>query len=67
MTNAINIKDDEHVDPFVEYYVVKNIHQQYSVLPTAKEIPAGWETNGVIGELKACLEWIETNWAGPSL
>lgn len=44
------------------YYVVRNIEDQYSIWPSYKPIPKGWEA---IGEPKVkpdCLTYIEKNW-----
>jgi len=46
----------------VQYYVVKNHEEQYSIWPAYKSIPSGWE---IIGEAKskdACLEYIDKVW-----
>lgn len=44
------------------YYVVKNLEEQYSIWPSYKQIPQGWE---VVGEPKIkpdCLSYIDEVW-----
>ena len=67
MTTIFESDDEEVDDPFDEYAVVRSIHGDYSIWPTAKNVPDGWETVGVIGNKAQCLDWIEANWSGPSL
>lgn len=55
----------EHIDERdvqETYYVVKNIEEQYSIWPSYKKVPSGWE---VVGEPKVkseCLAYIDQNW-----
>lgn len=45
-----------------EYYVVKNMEEQYSIWPSYKKVPSGWE---IVGEPKTkaeCLTYIDQNW-----
>ena len=44
------------------YYVVKNIEEQYSIWPSYKQIPKGWETVGEAKNKPACLARIEEIW-----
>ncbi|KIO77856.1 hypothetical protein TH53_06885 [Pedobacter lusitanus] len=67
MSSNTAIKDDETKDPFTEYFVVKSINEQYSVWPSEKEIPAGWNKIEIAGNKENCLDWIEKNWEGPKL
>ncbi len=46
----------------VQYYVVKNHEEQYSIWPTYKPIPKGWITVGEGKDKDACLEYIDKVW-----
>ncbi|WP_200215661.1 MbtH family protein [Micromonospora coerulea] len=50
MTDAIN------------FFVVINDEEQYSISPTHLPMPAGWRSVGVEGDKQTCLDWIEQNW-----
>jgi MbtH protein len=67
MTDPSLTADDDDDDPFEEYAVVRNIYDDYSIWPTIKALPAGWEQVGIQGAKAVCLGWIENNWSGPSL
>lgn len=54
-------------DPFDIYLVVRNARGDHSIWPVIKPLPSGWESLGITGLRKECLDWIEDNWAGPSL
>jgi MbtH protein len=58
---------NEDDDPFDEYSVVRSIHGDYSVWPSVKEIPSGWESVEIRGSKAQCLDWIDANWRGPTL
>jgi MbtH protein len=45
-----------------EFMVLVNNEGQYSLWPTFKDVPAGWNAVGPRGERKACLAYIEENW-----
>lgn len=45
-----------------EYTVVINQEEQYSIWPTGREVPAGWEEVGVRGDKETCLEHIKEVW-----
>ena len=45
-----------------EYVVVKNHEEQYSIWPTDRDPPAGWEVAGPSGTKDACLDYIEEVW-----
>jgi len=45
-----------------EYWVVVNHEEQYSIWPTYKEVPLGWNTVGVSGSKEECLAHIEQIW-----
>ncbi|MCF6525325.1 MbtH family NRPS accessory protein [Streptomyces sp. JJ36] len=49
-------------DPFPEYRVVVNDEEQYSIWPTARELPAGWRDTGDHGPRQHCLDRIEELW-----
>lgn len=44
------------------YYVVKNIEEQYSIWPSYKKIPNGWEAVDGPKAKPECLSYIEQNW-----
>jgi MbtH protein len=46
----------------VEYLVVVNDERQYSIWPSYRELPAGWNAAGTRGSRAECLAWIEANW-----
>ena len=46
----------------IEYVVVVNHEEQYSLWPALREVPAGWATVGPKGRRAECLAWIEENW-----
>ena len=49
-------------EPQEMYYVVKNIEEQYSIWPSYKQIPKGWEAIGNPRIKSDCLEYIEKVW-----
>lgn len=56
MTSA-NEQDDA-----IEYKVVLNHEDQYSIWPADRENPAGWRDAGKTGSKQACLDHIEQVW-----
>jgi MbtH protein len=50
--------DDDQGD----FLVLVNFEAQYSLWPSFREIPPGWNRVGPRGNRKDCLEWIEKNW-----
>lgn len=44
------------------FYVVRNHEDQYSLWPTYRKIPAGWEAVGEPAPRAACLARIEALW-----
>lgn len=42
--------------------VVVNAEEQYSIWPTWRKIPAGWQPVGEGRPREECLAWIEENW-----
>jgi MbtH protein len=53
--------NDEEEDG-VEYAVVVNHEEQYSIWPTWKDVPNGWRKVGKAGTKKECLDHIEVVW-----
>lgn len=45
-----------------KYYVVKNIEEQYSIWPSYKQIPKGWEVVGEPRIKSESLAYIEQVW-----
>jgi MbtH protein len=46
----------------MEYKVVINHEEQYSLWPAGRENPLGWKDAGRTGTKKACLTYIEEVW-----
>ena len=45
------------------YYVVKNHEEQFSIWPTHKAVPLGWEVvDNKQGSKDECLAFIKTHW-----
>lgn len=59
--------DTQTIDPFDSYRVVMNDDKDYSIWPSVRDLPLGWEAVGTEGSKAECLAWIETNWTGPSI
>ena len=53
---------DMDEDPFESYDVVVNHEEQYSIWPTCKDLPLGWEKAGKSGPKEECLEHIKVVW-----
>jgi MbtH protein len=51
---------DDSLD--LDYKVVLNDEEQYSIWPADRENPAGWREAGKQGPKPDCLEWIERTW-----
>lgn len=49
-------------DETLQYTVVKNAEDQYSLWPADRMPPSGWDTAGFKGSKAECLAFIETNW-----
>ena len=49
-------------DDEIEYAVVLNDEEQYSIWPTFRDVPEGWREVGVRGPKAVCLEYIERMW-----
>lgn len=50
--------DDEHID----YHVVVNHEEQYSIWPAHRDVPDGWRTSGPPRSREECLTHIEQVW-----
>lgn len=46
----------------IEYKVVMNHEEQYSIWPADRELPLGWKAEGFSGKKQACLDHIEEVW-----
>jgi MbtH protein len=46
----------------LEYKVVVNHEEQYSIWPAARENPLGWRDAGKIGKRSECLAHIDEVW-----
>ena len=46
----------------MEFKVVVNHDQQYSIWPAYKELPAGWRETGKRGPKEECLNQIREDW-----
>lgn len=46
----------------MNYYVVVNHEEQYSIWPEGKNLPLGWKTVGEAKPKEQCLEYIEQVW-----
>jgi MbtH protein len=51
---------DEEED--LDYQVVVNHEEQYSIWPDYKEIPKGWRAVGKVGKKADCLAYINEVW-----
>lgn len=46
----------------MEFKVVVNHEEQYSIWPAYKEVPAGWRETGKLGSKEECLKHIQEDW-----
>jgi len=46
----------------IDYCVVINREEQYSIWPTDREIPGGWVRVGPSGTKAVCLEYVREVW-----
>ena len=53
-------KDEKEYEE--QYYVVRNHEEQYSIWPTYKQIPKGWEVLGDARKKEDCLSYINEVW-----
>ncbi len=49
-------------DEDIEYTVVVNHEEQYSIWPVGRELPLGWQEAGKQGTKQECLDYIEEVW-----
>ena len=54
--------DASAAETHASYRVVFNHEEQYSIWPTDREIPLGWNDAGKSGTKQDCLDHIETVW-----
>lgn len=59
MDNTLTMNDSESEE---KYYVVKNNEEQYSIWPSYKKIPLGWDPLGEPRSKDACLNYIDEVW-----
>ena len=50
--------DDESID----YFVVINDEEQYSIWPAHRDVPNGWRAVGPARSREDCLTYIEQTW-----
>jgi MbtH protein len=55
------VNSDESED-IIEYQVVINDEEQYSIWPTFRQIPPGWRATGPHGSKQLCLDYVESVW-----
>jgi MbtH protein len=53
--------DDEREDT-IEYQVVMNDEEQYSIWPVERALPLGWRAVGKRGPKQECLAYVEEVW-----
>lgn len=54
--------ENEDVEDGIEFEVVVNGEEQYSIWPSDSTPPAGWSAVGVQGSKTICLDHIERVW-----
>jgi MbtH protein len=55
-------QDASDPDNDLEYTVVVNHEEQYSIWPAGRDLPGGWREVGVQGNRTQCLEHIARVW-----
>jgi MbtH protein len=45
-----------------EYAVVANEEEQYSIWPSDRPLPPGWQATGFAGDKEDCLDHIDEVW-----
>jgi len=55
-----NTSNEAHNE--IQYEVVMNHEEQYSIWPADKAVPAGWSAVGKRDLKEPCLEYIKTVW-----
>ena len=53
---------DDAVTSAELFFVVRNAEEQYSIWPSWRDLPLGWEVVGQAAVREQCLDWIENNW-----
>lgn len=53
---------DNAMDAGIDFQVVVNDEEQYSIWPAFKAVPAGWRAEGPRGPKEQCLSWIGETW-----
>ena len=56
------MQDLEELEGNLEYRVVVNHEEQYSIWPAERDLPAGWSEVGKRGRKAECLEYIGQVW-----
>jgi MbtH protein len=46
----------------LQYAVVINDEEQYSIWPEGRDLPAGWRLDGFTGTEDECLAYIDETW-----
>lgn len=46
----------------IEYRVVVNVEEQYSIWPVDRDLPTGWKDAGYLGKKSDCLAHIAKVW-----
>ncbi len=49
-------------DPEGRFLVLVNDQDQYSLWPSRREVPAGWQTVRAEDSRQACLDYVENHW-----
>ena len=44
------------------FKILKNTEEQYSLWPSEKNAPEGWEELGITGSTLECTTWVDENW-----
>ena len=57
-----NVIKQEGAENDMQYYVVKNDEEQYSIWPIYKQIPEGWRMTGEAQDKESCLSYISEVW-----
>jgi len=59
MNEIAKTKEQKHE---LQYYVLINHEEQYSIWPTYKPIPKGWHSVGEARNKEGCLKYIDEVW-----
>jgi MbtH protein len=46
----------------IQYQVLINDEEQYSLWPAANEVPAGWRSVGKEGGKQECMDYVDEMW-----